>query len=188
MWWLPPVMFLSACGPAGSEVRTVHVVMATRDLNVGVPIGAEDVYGLQMDVRYVPDDVFLYPTVVLGRVPSARILANEPVRGRRLADAKLQVMVESLVPRDKQVVTLPLDPAVAVEPVAGSRVEVWVLTGGSRAQVLDDVTFLRIDHRSVALTLTDPEAEALDHARGAGALVVVPSVAADIRFAPPPVP
>jgi Flp pilus assembly protein CpaB len=182
MWTL---LVLAACAPT-PEVKSVFVVVAARDLNVGVPIGEQDVFGMKMDVRYVPDDVFLDPTAVLGRVPSARILANEPIRGRRLADADLQRMVEGLVPRDKQVVTLPLEPTVAIEPVAGRDVvDVWQLAGAERTRVLERVTFLRIDARVVALTLTDPEAATLTAAGREATFVVVPSDAAPIEFTPP---
>lgn len=172
-----------ACGAAPEPVRAVYVVTAARDLNVGVPIGEQDVYGVRMDVRYVPDDVYLDPTEVLGRVPKARILANEPVRGRRLADADLQRLVEGLVPPDKQVVTAPLDPSVLEEPVAGrDLVDVWAVTGQERARVVEAATFLRIDHRSVALTLTDPQAAALAAARTTAELVVVPAAPLPIEF------
>lgn len=172
-----------ACQPSEPPAQTVYVVVAARDLSVGVPIGEQDVYGLQMDVRYVPDDVFLDPTVVLGRVPKARILANEPVRGRRLADEQLQKLVEQLVPPDKQVVTAPLDASVAVEPVAGrDTVDVWVVGQAERTRVLESVTFLRIDHRSVALTLTDPQADTLAAARTTGDVVVVPTTALPMNF------
>jgi hypothetical protein len=85
------------------------------------------------------------------------------------------------------VVTVPLAPEVAVEPVAGrDLVDVWVVTGGARAQVLSQVTFLRIDHRSVALTLTDPQTADLENARAAGELLVLPSAAAPVEFRPSP--
>jgi Flp pilus assembly protein CpaB len=186
MWFVPLLVALAGCGSREAEVRSVFVVVAARDLSVGVPIGEQDVYGLQMDVRYVPDDVYLDPTEVLGRVPSAKILANEPIRGKRLANGELQRMVEGLVPRDKQVITAPLDETVAVEPVAGrDLVDVWVVMGDQRARVLEQVTFLRIDHRSVALTLTDPQAAELQNARSAGEVVVVPSGPTGMNFATP---
>ncbi len=82
MWWS---LVLAACG--SPQVDEVSVVVAARDLSVGVPIEEGDVVLLMMRPELVPDGVFFSPDQVLGRVPFERILANEPIRGGRLADA-----------------------------------------------------------------------------------------------------
>src|SRR5690606_20813776 len=65
---------------------TVMVIVAARDLDQRVPITGDDLYMVDIPPRYLPNGVFLSPEHVVGRVPSERILANEFVRGERLAD------------------------------------------------------------------------------------------------------
>ena len=68
---------LLGCGtPAPPPVETVGVVVAARDLNSGVPIGEDDVVIVAMEPRFVMGGVFREPSAVIGRVPSARILAK----------------------------------------------------------------------------------------------------------------
>ena len=144
------------------EPETVMVVVAARDLSVGVPITEADVYGLAMEPRFLPEGtVFFDPKEVLGRVPYERILANEPVRAGRLANADLQQKLEALVPRDHFVVTFGLADG-AVAPIPGvDRVEV---RAGDRA-VVSDLGVLRVDGNRVAAIASAEQVAAIDAAR-----------------------
>ncbi|MBN1336272.1 MAG: Flp pilus assembly protein CpaB [Deltaproteobacteria bacterium] len=74
------------------------VVVAARDLNVGVPIAAEDVALRRMPREAIPEGVaFTTTTEILERVPRERILANEIVRSERLAVSEAGIGLNALV-------------------------------------------------------------------------------------------
>jgi Flp pilus assembly protein CpaB len=143
------------------EPERVVVVVAARDLSVGVPIEAGDVYGFAMDPRFVPKGVFYLPDDVIGRVPYERILANEPIRAGRLADADLQRQLEALVPRDHTVVVFGLDPG--ADPPLPGRDRVDVRANGR--VVATGLEVHRIDRDQVAAIASPDQVRAIDEAR-----------------------
>jgi hypothetical protein len=161
------VLSLLACV---REPETVMVVVAARDLSVGVPITADDVYGYPMEPQYLPEGgVFDHPEDVIGRVPYERILANEPIRAGRLADAALQKQLEALVPRDHHVVVFGLADDAVRAPVAGvDRVE--VRAGGQ--VVVSGLDVLRTDRNQIAAIVSAEQLRAIDAARPNQVLVV----------------
>jgi SAF domain len=100
--WL---LALAGCAEPPAE-EDVYVVVAARDLYQGVPITEHDLYGLSMPARFVPADTFRDPRDVVGRSPFLRILANDVVRGGRLADEERGVGLNALAPRGTHAVSL----------------------------------------------------------------------------------
>jgi Flp pilus assembly protein CpaB len=150
---------LLACGGA-PEADRVMVVVAARDLSVGVPIGEADVYAFAMEPRFVPEGSFVSPVDVIGRVPSSRILANEPINGRRLADAELQRQLEALVPRGLEVVTVPLEAGARSPDPREDLVD--VVSDG--VVVATGLPVLRVDGETVAVMADPAQAAAIGRA------------------------
>lgn len=152
------------------EPESVMVVVAARDLSVGVPIGPGDVYGFPMKPQFLPDGVFQSPDDVIGRVPYERILANEPIRAGRLANADLQRQLDAMVPRDQIVLTFGLDETADRAPVPGvDRVDVRA----DGRVVATGLGVLRVDRNQVAAMATREQQDAIEAARPNAVLTVV---------------
>ena len=78
---------------------TVMVIVAARDLFTGISVTEEDLYAVEIPPRYLPENVFLSPEHVVGRIPRERILANEFIRADRLADPESGVGLNAVIPR-----------------------------------------------------------------------------------------
>jgi pilus assembly protein CpaB len=85
---------------------TVMVIVAARDLYQGVTITEEDLYAVQIPLKYLPEGVFLSPEHVVGRIPRERILANEFVRADRLADPESGVGLNAVIPRGMRAISV----------------------------------------------------------------------------------
>jgi pilus assembly protein CpaB len=89
---------------------TVEVVVAARDLNVGVTIGEEDVIVRSMAAEVVPvEGVFSSVDQLIDRVPRERILVNELVRDQRLALADAGVGLNAIVSPGKRAMSVAVD-------------------------------------------------------------------------------
>lgn len=88
---------------------SIEVVVAVRDLYVGVPIAEEDVTVRLLNPDEVPAD-FVYSDIadVIRRVPRERILGNELVRVERLASNQADAGVNALLTRGNRVANVPL--------------------------------------------------------------------------------
>lgn len=109
--------------------ETVDVVIAVRDLYMGLPITAEDVTVRQIEPEMVPRDyTFAQLTDVLGRTPRERILANEAVREERLARPDAGVGLNAIVTPGKRAMTVATDTETAVAGLlqAGNYIDVIV--------------------------------------------------------------
>jgi pilus assembly protein CpaB len=88
----------------------VLVLVASRDLNVGVPIAPTDVAVRSLAAEMVPaEGVFHDPGELERRVPRERILANEIVREARLAVADAGVGLNALVSPGKRAMSVAVD-------------------------------------------------------------------------------
>ena len=94
---------------------TVMVAVAARDLYQGVTITEEDLYLVALPPRYVPQNVFFTPDHLLGRTPRERILANELVRGDRLADPESGTGLNAVIPRGMRAISIDLSDAPALQ-------------------------------------------------------------------------
>jgi len=72
-------------GDPVEEVALQEVIVAAKELNIGATIGVADVRAEMWPSSKVPSDAFFEIDEVVGRVPINKILADEPVAGRRLA-------------------------------------------------------------------------------------------------------
>lgn len=89
---------------------SVQVVVASRDLNVGVPIEEGDVASRALAAEMVPPEgVFHSVEEITRRVPRERILANEIVREARLAIADAGVGLNALVSPGKRAMSVAVD-------------------------------------------------------------------------------
>ena len=89
---------------------TIPVVIATRDLDMGLTITDEDVTIRHLLPEMVPtEQVFKQLDVVIGRTPRAKILSNEPIRGERLASAEAGVGLNALIRKGMRAMTVQVD-------------------------------------------------------------------------------
>lgn len=80
--------------------ETYDVVVARRDLNVGVQIAEDDIVVRAVDANMVPAEVvFSAPGEVVGQTPKDRILANEMIRAERLARADAGIGLNAIIDR-----------------------------------------------------------------------------------------
>ncbi|MDP2313328.1 MAG: Flp pilus assembly protein CpaB [Pseudomonadota bacterium] len=109
--------------------ETIQVVIAVRDLYMGLPIAPEDVVLRNVIPEMVPrDETFDELDKVLGRTPRERILANESIREERLASAQQGVGLNAIVTPGKRAMTIATDTETAVAGLlqAGNFVDVIV--------------------------------------------------------------
>jgi pilus assembly protein CpaB len=89
---------------------TVAVVIATRELDMGLTISDDDVIIRHLAPDMVPvDDIYNDREVVVGRTPRAKILPNEPVRRERLASANAGVGLNALIRKGMRAMTVQVD-------------------------------------------------------------------------------
>jgi pilus assembly protein CpaB len=89
---------------------TVEVVVAARDLNVGVTIGDGDVVVRSLAAEMVPTEGVFHTAEEMGiRVPRERILANEIVRDERLALADAGIGLNAIVSPGKRAMSVAVD-------------------------------------------------------------------------------
>lgn len=87
--------------------QMVEIVIAQRDLYMGLPIGTDDVVVRQMAPGMVPEDeTFITVDDVVGRTPRSLILANEPIREERLARPDAGIGLNAIVEPGKRAMTV----------------------------------------------------------------------------------
>ncbi len=89
--------------------ETVMAMVASRDLYQGITITDEDIYAIEIPPRYLPENVFLSPDHVVGRIPRERILANEFVRVDRLADPEMGQGLNAVIPRGMRAISVDIN-------------------------------------------------------------------------------
>ena len=95
---------------ANQPPETIPVVVATRDLYTGIPIGPEDVAVREVVPNVVPEDlIFGSVDEVLGRTPRERVLTNEVVRTERIARPDLGVGLNAIITPGKRAMTVATD-------------------------------------------------------------------------------
>lgn len=114
---------------AAKSSDTVKVVVAQRDLYMGLPIGPDD--AVERDLNpdmVVKEHTFASLSDVLGRTPRERILANEPVRDERLARPDAGVGLNAIVTPGRRAMTVATDTETAVAGLlqAGNYIDVIV--------------------------------------------------------------
>ena len=109
--------------------ETIAVVVAVRDLYMGLPITVDDVQVRFVFPEMVPrDETFADLEKILGRTPRERILNGEAVREERLASANAGIGLNAIVTPGKRAMTIATDTETAVAGLlqAGNFVDVIV--------------------------------------------------------------
>lgn len=86
---------------------TVDVIVAARDLLVGMPISEDDVAVMQLAPGVIPEgSTFSTLEDVVGRTPRERILASEPIRDERIARPDAGIGLNAIVQPGKRAMTV----------------------------------------------------------------------------------
>ena len=102
--------YSDALEKANKPPETVDVVLATRDLYMGIPITTEDIAVTKLLPEMVPQDlVFATAEEVVGRTPRERILANETIRVERLARRDAGVGLNAIITPGKRAMAVEVD-------------------------------------------------------------------------------
>lgn len=101
---------------ANKPPETIPVVVAKRNLYTGIQLTADDVIVRDITPQMVPQDtegaqVFRSLEEVLGRTPRERILANEIIRGERLARRNAGEGLNAIITPGKRAMTVETDEA-----------------------------------------------------------------------------
>ena len=89
---------------------TIPVVIATRELDMGLTITDGDVVIRHVVPEMVPSgEIYADADIVIGRTPRAKILPNEPVRRERLASADAGVGLNALIRKGMRAMTVQVD-------------------------------------------------------------------------------
>lgn len=124
------------------ETDEVSVVVAARDLEMGVEIGSADVIVARAPPELVADQAFEALGEVVGRTPRTRILAREVVRRERLARRDAGAGLAAVVRPDMRAVSFRMESSAAVggqlEP--GDFVDVYLVPNSGELVGLEPTT------------------------------------------------
>lgn len=127
---------------ASKAPETVPVVVAVRDLYMGLPITPDDVAVRELVPEMVPQDA-TFPALadVLGRTPRERILTNEMIREERLARPDAGIGLNAIVTPGKRAMTIATNTETAVAGLlqAGNYVDIIVTIKPEDPSVKDAV-------------------------------------------------
>ena len=156
---------------ANKPPPTISVVVAKRNLYTGIQVTADDVMVRQVLPEIVPQDadgvqVFRSLEEVLGRTPRERILANEIIRGERLARRNAGEGLNAIITPGKRAMTVETDEASGLAGLLqpGNYVDVIVtlrpddVTG--KASYATETLLQGIQVLAVGSNLAPPEAQA----------------------------
>lgn len=112
------------------DTSTREVVVAVRDLNIGATIGTDDLRVEMWPSNKLPDDVFTEPDEVIGRVPFNKILADEPIPSRRLAELGSGYGLATKVPTGLRAMSVRVNDVIGVSGFVLPEARVDVLVTG----------------------------------------------------------
>lgn len=120
------------------QVSLQEVVVAAKELNTGATIEVADLRVEMWPSTKIPSDAFFEIDELLGRVPINKILADEPVVGRRLADPGSGFGLAPKVPPGMRAMSVRVNDVIGVSGfvLPEARVDVLV-TGMPRGQESD---------------------------------------------------
>ena len=122
-------------GNSTEEVTLREIVVAARQLNIGAIIASDDLRAEMWPSSTIPSDSFFEMDEVIGRVPINKILADEPIVGRRLAAAGSGFGLAPKVPTGMRAMSVRVNDVIGVSGfvLPEARVDVLV-TGLPRGQ------------------------------------------------------
>ncbi len=172
--------------------NTTPVVVASRDLEPGVPLTAGMVQQAPWPSSGVPAGVFVDPKKLEGRVILSQVFKGEPVLEPKLAPEGTRGGLPSLIQNGKRAISVKVNEVVGVAGFAlpGSFVDVMVHVSDSKNKPVSKIVLNRILVLAVAqeanrdetkpkvvnavtLEVTPEQAEKIDLARSIGALSLV---------------
>lgn len=178
-------------GKQGS-MATRKVVVAARDVTLGMPLTAEMLRTVDWPSRVVPDGALEKEQPLEGRVVKTTILRGEPVLESKLAPVGAKGGLSSVIAEGKRAITVKVNEVIGVAGFAlpGNQVDVLVNTKDERERpvskiVLDRILVLAVAQEAnrdetkpkvvnaVTLEVTPEQAEKLDLARAIGNLSLV---------------
>lgn len=178
-------------GQQASE-NTAPVVVAARDLDLGVPLTAVMLQTVPWPSGAVPAGAFKEPKKLEGRVTRSSVFKGEPILESRLAPEGMKGGLTSIIPTGKRAISLRVNDVVGVAGFAlpGSFVDVMINTTDSKNKAVSKIVLQRILVLAVAqeanrdetkpkvvsavtLEVTPEEAEKIDLARSIGSLSLV---------------
>ncbi len=127
-------MLGTAAKPQREPVRTV--VVAVRDVPVGVPVPREALGLASWPVRVAPAESFVTADSVVGRVTRAALMPGEPVLSNRLATRGAAPGLEGAIDPARRAMAVRVNEAASVSGLvrANSRVDVLMAGRGDGAQ------------------------------------------------------
>src|ERR1044071_6036414 len=103
---------------------TVSVVLAARDLSVGVVISDSDMTTIRWPEDQVPEGATDSKRALLGRSVTARIGKNEPITGRSVSEKGVGGGLLGLVPSGMRAFTVSIGDAASTFAAPGSYVDI----------------------------------------------------------------
>ncbi len=114
---------------AGTQKMT-KIVVAAKDLPVGVMLGESDVKVIDYPAANVPQNALTDPAKASGRGVVVAMSASEPVLENKLAEEKAGAGLPAMIPRNMRAVSVQVNEVIAVAGfvIPGTRVDV-IVTG-----------------------------------------------------------
>jgi pilus assembly protein CpaB len=175
-----------------ADENTTKVVVAARDLNMGVPVNAPMLQVIAWPVGALPEGSFSDVTKLEGRVVLSPVYKGEPILEPKLAPVGTKGGLPSMIQGGKRAISVKVNEVVGVAGFAlpGSFVDVMVNTLDNKDKAISRIVLNRILVLAVAqeanrdetkpkvvnavtLEVTPDEAEKIDLARSVGTLSLV---------------
>ncbi|MEZ4321458.1 MAG: Flp pilus assembly protein CpaB [Myxococcota bacterium] len=182
--------YKSRIDAAAAPVETAFVMVAARELAVGVRVDIDDVFAVALPVEHITPDMARIPQQIVGRYPRERILPNEFIRSQRLADPDRGDGLNALLPREMRALSIELSNGAALSGhlQPGSYVDVLatVFPDGEEEEVtttlVQGLFILAVNERSIILTPQE-EREARQIPRPSVTFLVTPEEAEKVTLA-----
>jgi pilus assembly protein CpaB len=166
---------------------TANVLVAARDLPIGVPLAAEDLKGTAWKSENVPSGAVTDNSKLLGRTLIYPVFAGEPVLVNKLAPEGSGAGLSAVISEGMRAVSIRVDEVVAVAGfvVAGTRVDVLLTGNPSETGAGERVTQTILENAQVlaAGQQIQPDAEGKPESVNVVTLLCTPEDAARVVLA-----
>ena len=136
------MVWLLSVALAQSPPERVPVVVAGKDLPVGVPIEEGHLYTVPMDRTFAPKQAISGEEYVIDRMPVTPIFANEAIREERRVDHGRHRGLQAQVPRGYRAMSVQL--AAPPEVLPETHVDILIPSDDGRCVLADDVYVLEV--------------------------------------------
>jgi pilus assembly protein CpaB len=118
-------------GQATEEVVMTDIVVAAKDLNIGATVAASDLRLEAWPSNKIPEGIHTELDELVGRVPISKILSNEPIVDRRLADKGSGYGLAPKVPPGMRAMSVRVNDVIGVSGFVLPEARVDVLVTGT---------------------------------------------------------